>query len=169
MTADNDIMILQVNITLVRITHWSTHISTLSTLIPHDPVASSNTAFNKSQNHHHLIDDNMMMMMMMLTCMEVEMFSRSLRIWWRSFVPRMFRRVVCVSYWWNDDDDEMMKWWWWWRWWWWWWPEPKGEWMSDSLPHLQHSLSHLKLCSTVLSWWCWLWYQCWNCLLLWHL
>ena len=63
------------------------------------------------QNHHHLtiiliITIIITLQMMMLTCMEVEMFSRSLRIWWRSFVPRMFRRVVCVYHIDIDDDDD---------------------------------------------------------------
>jgi len=46
-------------------------ISTLSTLMPHAAVASSNT-----------------------DCMEKEMLSRSLKISCRFFVPRMFRNVV---------------------------------------------------------------------------
>ena len=32
-----------------------------------------------------------------LTCIEPEMLSLSLRISWRFFVPKMFRRVVCAS------------------------------------------------------------------------
>ncbi len=58
---------------LVHTSCCGTHISTLSTLIPHAVVASSST-----------------------TCIEPEMLSLSLRISCRFFVPRMFLRVVCA-------------------------------------------------------------------------